>query len=1072
MATTQNTYTGDNSTVSYSFTFPYLEETDIKVSLDGVVTTAYTLSNATTVTFNTAPGTGVAIRIYRDTNNDELAATFFAGSAIRAQDLNDDFLQNAYVTQEVKNRYLDKNTGGTITGDVAITGDFDVTGDTDLTGAVDVTGNVGITGTLDMNANRILDVGTPTAGTDATNKTYVDTQDALRVAKAGDTMTGNLAMSNNRVTGLGTPSATTDAANKAYVDANILTGYQGPQASDPTTRTGGGALEEGDLYFNTTEDVLKAYTGTEWVVSASAGQIVRWRVTAAGGETELSGNDDDGNALSYVVGNEQVFLNGVLQQRGVDYTASTGTSITGLTALTAGDIVELHAVQGYTSGTVTDGSITSAKIANDTIVNADVNSSAGIVATKLSFTQSGTGATARTVDSKLKDVVSVKDFGATGDGTTDDTAAFNAAITYINSLGGGVVRVPMSSTPYIVNEVDILVPGVIIEGDGSNYRYNTTDQAGPTIRAASGASYAFKLGWQNTTNEGRHSGFRRLTIDGNSAADYGVIITTGATEMVNVSCINFSQAGVILAGFGNQNIFQRCSFLNNTVGFAATSHLLADNIFDSGVLETGEPNSFTTLFEADNCNFRSNTYGIVLSQCQGAVFKDSVIEANTKHGLMVYRAGQDNDGRVTLARFERCWFEGNWSGWSSGTTYNITDSEILVQENLSTSVEEAWTWTSADDSGYTIWISSQDTATTALRRPENITFEDCVINATDRYVKVHSGRNVLFKNYKGINYSGSFRDDYLVLGSAASYVSFDGDGYVKPTNGSTSTPYWGDMGYAIRNGVTTELAGPYIYSGALTVANYSVGQGSTALTEHGVEFINDSTASNVSDKTVYLDDSSNKLSYKDASSNINTVALIDNSGDLSIEAEGSLYAQNANNTRYVRIFNDASAGKIQTNTDPLIVTSADFIRLSSTTNEVQPGSDNTHSLGTASRRWSEVFAGTGTINTSDERAKQNIRELSDAESRVATTVKGLVKVFQYNDAIQIKGDNARLHFGVVAQEIIAAFQSEGLDPMRYGVVCYNQWDEEIDAETGELIPAGDRYGIRYEELLAFIIAAL
>jgi hypothetical protein len=100
MAITENKYTGNGSTVLYSFTFPYLETTDIKVSLNGTVTTAYTLANATTVQFNTAPANGVAIRLYRQTDDENLAATFFPGSAIRAKDLNDNFTQNLYVTQE------------------------------------------------------------------------------------------------------------------------------------------------------------------------------------------------------------------------------------------------------------------------------------------------------------------------------------------------------------------------------------------------------------------------------------------------------------------------------------------------------------------------------------------------------------------------------------------------------------------------------------------------------------------------------------------------------------------------------------------------------------------------------------------------------------------------------------------------------------------------------------------------------------------------------------------------------------------------------------------------------------
>ena len=79
-------------------------------------------------------------------------------------------------------------------------------------------------------------------------------------------------------------------------------------------------------------------------------------------------------------------------------------------------------------------------IPDGTITNAKINATAGIDASKLSFTQSGTGALARTVDSKLKDVVSVKDFGAVGNGVADDTAAFTAA--YAATSPGGTIQIP------------------------------------------------------------------------------------------------------------------------------------------------------------------------------------------------------------------------------------------------------------------------------------------------------------------------------------------------------------------------------------------------------------------------------------------------------------------------------------------------------------------------------------------------------------------------------------------------------------------------------------------------------
>ena len=105
--TIENLYTGNGSTTDYSFTFPYLDTSDIKVTLATVATTAYSLLNATTVRFDSAPGNGVAIRIYRETAFDTPKATFYPGSAIRANDLNDNTLQNLYVNQESNDKVAD-----------------------------------------------------------------------------------------------------------------------------------------------------------------------------------------------------------------------------------------------------------------------------------------------------------------------------------------------------------------------------------------------------------------------------------------------------------------------------------------------------------------------------------------------------------------------------------------------------------------------------------------------------------------------------------------------------------------------------------------------------------------------------------------------------------------------------------------------------------------------------------------------------------------------------------------------------------------------------------------------------
>jgi hypothetical protein len=125
-----------------------------------------------------------------------------------------------------------------------------------------------------------------------------------------------------------------------------------------------------------------------------------------------------------------------------------------------------------------------------------------------------------------------------------------------------------------------------------------------------------------------------------------------------------------------------------------------------------------------------------------------------------------------------------------------------------------------------------------------------------------------------------------------------------------------------------------------------------------------------------------------------------------------------------------------------------------------PAVDNSYVLGSPSYRWTTVYATTGTINTSDARQKQQARSLSEAERAVAVRVKGLIKTFKFNESVAAKGDGARIHIGVYAQELSDAFAAEGLDATNYGMFCRDE------------LEGSEIYGVRYEELLAFVIAVL
>jgi hypothetical protein len=122
-------------------------------------------------------------------------------------------------------------------------------------------------------------------------------------------------------------------------------------------------------------------------------------------------------------------------------------------------------------------------------------------------------------------------------------------------------------------------------------------------------------------------------------------------------------------------------------------------------------------------------------------------------------------------------------------------------------------------------------------------------------------------------------------------------------------------------------------------------------------------------------------------------------------------------------------------------------------------------LGVSAARFKDIYRSGSTYSTSDRNMKQDIRDLTDAERNVAVACKGLLKAFRFIDAVEKDGDDANIHFGVIAQELAEAFEAEGLDANDYQVYkSATTTDEDGNEQT--------RLNVCYENLLAFIIAAI
>ena len=289
MATiTEEFYTGDGTTTLFTFPFEYITQDDVKVSLNDVDTNLYTYANATTIQMNTAPAVDVRIRIYRDTNVDDLKAEFFSGSSIRAQDLNNNFLQNNFAVQEIKN-YTWDNEIDTIHSDetwessdtkIATTAAMDQRFQDEATETIESTetwvsddDRVPTTAATDARVDAKIDTAiTSDIGTDGTGITVTNDGDGtITLGLASNSIDFDRIKNSDIIT-----QAEQDAGSQSPADSSVFTSAASARRFDTLVQTDNPGSSTnwaiGKTWLqNDADKTVYMWTGAAWVSVASGG---------------------------------------------------------------------------------------------------------------------------------------------------------------------------------------------------------------------------------------------------------------------------------------------------------------------------------------------------------------------------------------------------------------------------------------------------------------------------------------------------------------------------------------------------------------------------------------------------------------------------------------------------------------------------------------------------------------------------------------------------------------------------------------------------------------------------------